>query len=230
MEGALPRAEEAQLVSATLELDVAVDPIALASGSRLATDRWFCWEQPDRGFALAGIGTAAGVVSRGVDRFRDLAAGCSRITRERIAAEPDGLPAGAGPVWAAGLAFAADGGTEAICSSLPPALAVLPELSIVRNEGRSFLTASVMPGTAQDPDQILAGLSGRLGSLRTAPLTPADPRPGAATKIFGRHPPERYEQIVATAVARIRGSEVDKVVLARELTAEAPAAHDPAAL
>src|SRR4051794_26555546 len=230
LERALSRATAGRLVSATIELEEEVDPVGLAAGSRLAADRWFCWEQPDRGFALAGLGTAAEVVSRGEDRFRDLAAGCSRITRERIAAEPGGLPAGAGPVWATGLAFAADGGTEAMWSSLPPALALLPELSIVRSEGRSFLTASVTPGAGEDPDQILAGLSGRLGSLRTAPLTPADPRPGAATKISGRHPPERYEQIVATAVARIRGSEVDKVVLARELTAEAPAAHDPAAM
>jgi len=230
LEHALSRAADGRLVSATIELDGGVDPVALAAGSRLAADRWFCWEQPDRWFALGGLGTAAEVVSRGPARFRDLAEGCSRVTRERIASEPDGLPAGAGPVWATGLAFAPEGGREAIWSSLPPALAVLPELSIVRGEGRSFLTASVKPPAGADPDRVLAALSGRLGSLRAAPLTPADPHLGAATKISGRHPPERYEQIVASAVERIRSSEVDKVVLARELTAEAPGAHDPGAL
>ena len=39
------------LVSATAAVDVG-DPIALAFASRLASDRWFCWEQPDRGFAV----------------------------------------------------------------------------------------------------------------------------------------------------------------------------------
>jgi isochorismate synthase len=224
LEGALARAEDGQLVSATIELHAEVDPIALASGSRLATDRWFCWEQPDRGFALAGIGTAAEVVSRGVDRFRDLAEGCSRVTRERVAAEPDGLPAGAGPVWATGLAFAPDGGDQPIWSSLPPALAVLPEIAIARSDGRSFLTACTRPEAG------IEGIRGRLASLRSAPLTPADPHPSAATKISGRYPPERYEKIVAAAVERIRSSDVDKVVLARELTVEAPAAHDPGAL
>jgi len=230
LEDALTRGGDGRLVSATIELDSDVDPVAVAAGSRLATDRWFCWEQPDRGFALAGIGTAAEVVSRGHDRFRDLAEGCSRTTRDRVAAEPDGLPAGAGPVWATGLAFAPTGGDQPIWSSLPPALAVLPEVTIARSEGRSFLTVSMKPGSGATAEEQLAAAAGRLASLRAAPLTPADPHPSAATKISGRYPPERYEQIVSTAVERIRASGVDKVVLARELTVEAPSAHDPGAV
>ena len=230
LEEALSGAREGRLATATVELDEEADPVALASGSRLASDRWFCWEQPDRGFAVAGLGTAAEVVSRGPDRFRDLAEGCSSVTRDRLTAEPDGLPAGAGPVWATGLAFAPGGGKEPIWSSLPPALAVLPEVTIARSEGRSFLTASLKPDAGTSAEDSLARVAGRLGSLHAAPMTPADPHPSAATRISGRYPPERYEQIVATAVQRIRSSGVDKVVLARELTVEAPTAHDPGAL
>jgi isochorismate synthase len=229
LERALSRADAGRLVSATLEVDGGLDPVAIAAGSRLATDRWFSWEQPDRGFALAGLGAAAEVVSRGDDRFRDLGEGCARVTHDRVAEEPSGLPAGAGPVWSTGLAFAPDGGTEPIWSSLPPALAVMPEVALVHSDGRSFLTVSVIPEPSVTPEAVLQGMEGRLGSLRAAPLTPADPHPSAATTISGRHPPERYERIVAAAVDRIRSSPVDKVVLARELTVEAPAAHDPAA-
>jgi salicylate biosynthesis isochorismate synthase len=227
-ESALSRGHEGRLVSATVEIEEAVDPTAIAAGSRLATDRWFCWEQPDRGFALAGIGTATEVVSRGADRFSDLAAGCSRIVHDRVAEEPIGLPAGAGPVWSLGLAFAPDGGSTPIWSSLPPALAVLPEVAIARSEGRSFLTVCAVPASDASPEQVLQSVSSRLASLRPAALTPADPHPSAASSISGRHPPERYEQIVATAVERIRAGELDKVVLARELTVESPAAIDPA--
>ena len=232
VEEALGRAARAggrRLVSATVELDGGIDPVAIVAGSRLASDRWFCWEQPDRGFSLTGVGTAAEVTSRGPDRFQDLAAGCLAVARDRVAAEPDDLPAGAGPLWAAGFSFAPDGGTEPIWSSLPPALANLPELALARTGERMFATASVVTD-ADAPEAALERLARRLGSLREAPLTPQDPHPSAATGIVGRHAPERYERIVAAAVQRIRSSELDKVVLARELTVEAPAAHDPAGL
>ena len=41
------------LVSVTVPVEIE-DPTAAVFASRLATDRWFCWEQPDRdGFAIA---------------------------------------------------------------------------------------------------------------------------------------------------------------------------------
>jgi salicylate biosynthesis isochorismate synthase len=228
-ESALSRADAGQLVSATVEVGE-VDPTAIAAGSRLAADRWFCWEQPDRGFALAGLGSVLEVISRGDDRFRDLAEGCARAARDRQADEPDGLPAGAGLVWATGLAFAPGGGSEPLWSSLPPALAVLPEVAIARSEGRTFVTAAAALGANVHRGELMDRIAGRLGSLRESALTPADPHPSTAIRISGRHAPERYERIVAAAVERIRSTGVDKVVLARELTVEAPTAHDPAAL
>ena len=123
LEDALSSASDAdgrRLVSATIELEREADPAAIAAGSRLATDRWFSWEQPDEGFAIAGVGTALELISRGAERFRDVAEGCAVAMRNRVASEPDGLPAGAGPVWAAGFAFAANGGSESTWASLPP--------------------------------------------------------------------------------------------------------------
>jgi isochorismate synthase len=219
-----------RLASATVAIDPETDPSALAFGSRRADDRWFCWEQPDRdGFALAGVGTALEVVSRGPDRFRDVANGCAAALHDRLAAEPDELPAAAGPVWTAGFSFAPAGGSAPMWSSLPPALAVLPQVSIARTAEGAFLTASVMHDPGADPDDSLERIRGRLASLHAAALTPADPRPAGATRIAGRHDPERYERIVSDAVDRIGSGALEKVVLARELTVEAPSAHDPAA-
>jgi isochorismate synthase len=233
LEAALSQADggrPSQLVSATVEVDPDVDPAAIAAGSRLAADRWFCWEQPDRGFAVAGVGSATQVISRGEDRFTDLAERCARATHDRLAEEPRHLPAGAGPVWASGFAFAPGGGSDPLWSSLPPALATMPEIAITRGPDGTFLTASVFIEPGSDPAALLKRAAARIGSLREAALTPADPHPSAATRIFGRYSPERYEKIVAAAVERIRSTSVDKVVLARELTVEAPAAHDPPAL
>jgi isochorismate synthase len=219
------------LASATVEIDAANDPSAIAFGSRRAGDRWFCWEQPDReGFALAGIGAAVELVSRGEDRFADVSRRCAEALHGRIASEPPELPAGAGPVWMAGFTFDPDGGAEPKWASLPPTLVVLPEVAILRSGERAFLTASVVVDPGADPDQLIERLRGRLGGLRAEPLTPPDPHPSEATRIAGRHSPERYEEIVLAAVDRISSGELEKVVLARELTVEAPAAHDPAGL
>jgi salicylate biosynthesis isochorismate synthase/menaquinone-specific isochorismate synthase len=106
----------------------------------------------------------------------------------------------------------------------------MPEISVVRGPDGAFLTATIQLEPGSDPEALLKRMSGRIGSLREAALTPADPHPSAATRIFGRYPPHRYEHIVSAAVERIRSTDVEKVVLARELTVEAPAAHDPAAL
>ncbi|MFL5871629.1 MAG: isochorismate synthase MenF [Solirubrobacterales bacterium] len=213
-----------RLVSITAEVELD-DPCAAVFASRLAGDRWFTWEQPDRGFALAGIGSVAEVVSRGRPRFQDLSAECARVGRGRSADGPDDLPAGAGPVWVGGFAFDADGGRSPQWSSFPPALMVLPELTLARVDGGTYLTVSALTG-GDAADQA----SRRLAGLRDAQLPLLDPHPSGETTIRSIAPPGRYEEAVAAAVGRIRGGELEKIVLAREVTVDAPAAHDPAAL
>ena len=71
--------ERRRLVSVTVPVELE-DPSAAVFASRLAGDRWFCWEQPDRdGFALAALGSAHEVVSRGPGRFGDLVAACAEV-------------------------------------------------------------------------------------------------------------------------------------------------------
>lgn len=219
------------LASATVAVDPGIDPSAIAFGSRRAGDRWFCWEQPDRdGFALAGIGTALEVVSRGGDRFEDVAERCAETLRRRVATEPPELPAGAGAVWTAGFAFDPEGGSESTWSSLPPALAAMPELTFFRAGEQAFATAAITVDPGVDAGAATDGIRRRLASLQSQALTPPDPLPSDATRIVGRHTPERYEEIVAAAVERIGAGEIEKVVLAREIVVEAGSAHDPGAL
>ena len=222
--------ETRRLVSVTAPVEVD-DPSGVAFASRLAGDRWFCWEQPDRdGFALAGIGSAHEVASRGPERFRDLVAACERVTRGRLSSEPSELPAAAGPAWVGGLAFAPNGGREPQWSSFPPALLVMPEVLLHRVGGRSHLTLTVLAGSGLDGEAAVARLRARVGALRPASLPLLDPDPSGEVRIASAAPPERYERSVARAVERIRGRELEKVVLAREVVVEARRAHDPAAL
>jgi isochorismate synthase len=218
------------LVSATIAVDIP-DPSAVVFASRRADDRWFCWEQPDRdGFALAGLGSAHEVVSRGPRRFRDVVSACAGVARRRGADEPADLPAGAGPVWVGGFAFDPEGAGEAHWASFPPALMVLPELVLHRVEGKTHLTVCAVSDPGRDPGEVVAGLTARIAALREGALPLVDPHPTGSVRIASASPPEEFEESVAAAVERIRGGELDKVVLAREVVVEAPRAHDPAAL
>ena len=215
------------LVSVTSTVE-GIDPSAAIFASRLASDRWFCWEQPDRGFALAALGVAREARSRGGRRFEDVARECLGV--ETVVDEPAGLPAGAGATWVGGFAFDPEGGGSSAWSSLAPASLVLPELSISRSGGETFLTlnAEVRPG--DDPEAKAASLRARLAGLREEPLPLLDPHPTSRVEISSVRPPGDFERMIEAATGRIRAGEMSKIVLAREVLASAPAAHDPAAV
>ncbi len=215
------------IVSATEPVS-GVDSCAAVFASRLASDRWFCWEQPDREFALAALGTAHEVTSRGKGRFADVARGCLGV--EAIADEPPGLPAGAGAVWVGGFAFDPEGGGSSAWSSLAPASLVLPELSLCRSGTHTFLTLNAVVRSGDDAGEKVAALEARLAGLRDDQLPLLDPHPTSRVEISSVRPPDDFERMISAATGRIRSGEMSKVVLAREVLVSAGAAHDPAAV
>ena len=217
------------LVSVTVPVD-GVDPCAVAFASRLASDRWFCWEQPDRGFALAALGAAHEATSRGPGRFSDVAAECLASGRDSLVEEPPGLPAGAGPVWAGGFAFDPQGASTPPWSSLPPASLTLPQLSICRSDAGAFLTLNAVVSPGDDVEGRVDELAVRLAGLRGEELPMLDPHPSAQPEIRSARPPGDFEAMVGEATRRIEAGEIRKVVLAREVLVTSPSAHDPAAL
>jgi salicylate biosynthesis isochorismate synthase/menaquinone-specific isochorismate synthase len=205
------------------------DPCAVIFASRLASDRWFCWEQPDRDFALAGMGVAREASGRGERRFAEVARTAGETGRDAILDEPRGLPAGAGPVWLGGFAFDPDGGGSATWSSFEPGSLFLPEVSITRRGEDSFLTVNAVVGPGEDAERRAAELGARLSGLRTdASLPLIDPHPTGRPTIRSARPPRAFEDAVEKATARIGKGEIQKVVLAREVIVSAASAHDPA--
>ncbi|MFI5028076.1 MAG: isochorismate synthase MenF [Solirubrobacterales bacterium] len=217
------------LVSVTVPAD-GLDPCATVFSSRLASDRWFCWEQPDRGFALAALGVAHEATSRGERRFLDVAAECYAIGQDAVTQEPVGLPAGAGAVWTGGFAFDPDGAGSPAWSSLAPASLVLPELSICRSGVDCFLTVNALVRPGEDPEARSSALKVRLAGLREDPLPLINPHPTSRAEIRSARPPRDFERTVAEATAMIDADLLRKVVLAREVIVTGPVAHDPAAV
>jgi menaquinone-specific isochorismate synthase len=207
-----------------------IDPCAAVFASRLASDRWFCWEEPEREFALAAIGVAHEATSRGPDRFRDVAEECLRGMGEPIIDAPPGLPAGAGPVWVGGFAFDPNGGGSPSWSSFAPASMILPALSICRSGNEAFLTLNAIVAPGHDANAKAEALAARLAALRSDPLPLLDPHPTSRTEIRSALPPSDFEHAVAAATERIAARTMEKVVLAREVIVTGATAHDSAAL
>ena len=162
------------VISATVGL-ADLDPCAAIFAARLASDRWFCWEQPDRQFALATLGIVHQAVSRGPRRFADIAAECLSVSGATIALEPTGLPPGAGPVWTGGFAFDPHGGSASQWSSLPPASMVLPEISLCRRGDQCYLTVNALVLPEEPSEGLLDRVKARLQGLHRATLPLSDP-------------------------------------------------------
>jgi menaquinone-specific isochorismate synthase len=215
------------LVSVTIPVE-GVDPCAAVFASRLASDSWFCWEQPDRGFALGALGVAHEATSRGAGRFEEVARECLHLNEGAVLDEPPRLPAGAGPVWTGGFAFDDNGTTSPSWSSFVPASMALPELSLCRQGDDVFLTTNMVVSHGEDAAASADRVAARLGGLRPDPLPLLDPHPTDRPEIRSVRPPGDFERAVEVATGRIAEGEMSKVVLAREVVVEAPTAHDPA--
>jgi isochorismate synthase len=168
--------------------------------------------------------------SRGEDRFEDVARECLSLNEGAVLDEPSELPSGAGPVWTGGFAFDPEGARSSAWSSFSPASLVLPELSICRVGDDSYFTINAIVSQGDDPNQIVDRLMARLNGLRSDPLPMLDPHLTDRPEIRSVRTPGDFEAAVSAATERIGRGEMSKVVLAREVTVEAAAAHDPAAI
>jgi salicylate biosynthesis isochorismate synthase len=220
----------AVLLSATRPLADQVDPTAVVAASRAPGEPWFCFEQPDRdGAAVAAVGCVTALEGAGPQRFGELADGW-RSTIAGALHDPLAGPAGSGLIAVGGFAFAPDGASSPPWAGFAAASLVVPELSLARAAGVTWLTLNAMVAPDDTEADVLARCEQRLRSLRIRPLPLLDPAPAGRYEVASPMPPSHYEEAVARAVQRIRAGELEKIVLAREVEVHAPAPHDPAAV
>jgi salicylate biosynthesis isochorismate synthase len=226
------RQGEPVMAAVTVPVPAELDLSAAVLSARRPADRYLCLELPDRDrFALAALGTAALVETHGRRRFAEAAERARRLGRGALREDPadDPLaPLGSGPVFVGGFAFAEDGGRAPEWSSLAPVQLVLPELALARLGDQARLTVCAVAGLDDDPRALLERALRRVAELRPASMPLLDPDPLGRARVGSALPPAHYEEAVARAVERIRGGELEKVVLAREVRVKAGRELDPA--
>ncbi len=218
------------VLSLTGELGPGFDPSAIVAISRRAGEPWFCLEQPDRsGSALAALGVVTTIEASGPDRFTAVAHRWQETVADALTVGEDGPP-GSGLTAVGGFAFAPDGGAAPAWDGFAPASLVVPELSLTRRAGTSWLTVNAAVAPDDTVEDVLARVEGRLASLRSAALPLFDPAPTGRFEVSSPLAPAHFEAAVSRAVEQIRAGKLVKVVLAREVEVRAPASHDPAAV
>jgi salicylate biosynthesis isochorismate synthase len=219
------------LAAVTVSLPAELDLSAAVLAARRPGDRFFCFEQPDRdGFALAGLGQAALLEARGPDRFSEVANAARELGTRAVCDDAAGDPAGAGPVFVGGFAFAHDGGAAPEWSPLAPASLVLPEVSLARHRGEARMTISLVVDGDEAPEALFERVLRRVGELGPAAMPLLDPDPVERARVVSAAPPSHYEHAVERAVERIRAGALEKIVLAREVRVHAGRDHDPGAV
>ena len=234
VEEALARAASRRrpvVASVTVGLDPRTDVAACVFASRGAEERYFVWEQPERGgFAIGALGAAATIdATHGPDRFSSASEQASDVMRDAVIEADLSLP-GAGPLWLGGFAFATDGGRTLEWSSYPTALLVLPELTLVRQGDEVSATAAAVCRPGADPDRLAGRMEARLAALRHDPMPIVDPDPVGGYELRSVRPPEEFERAVSDAARTVAAGDVRKLVLAREVTVSAGTPFKPAAV
>ena len=213
--------------------------------SRRQGEPWFLFEQPERArAALATLGEAVCLTAAGPERFATVADRWRALAAAAVS-DPPADRDRFGPVAVGGFAFAPDGGRDPAWSGFEPASLVVPEVALVRDarvsgraggpqesvtDCRVRMALSALAAPDDTAEDLLARLEARLGELREEPLALLDPAPSGRYRIASAMPPEHYEAAVARAVETIRGGDLEKIVLAREVDVHAPREHDPAAI
>jgi salicylate biosynthesis isochorismate synthase len=218
------------LVSVTAPTARYPDPVGAVIASRRAAEPWFALEQPDRdGLAIAGLGCVQAIEADGADRFSGVSQRWQELRADAQIDAVDGPP-GSGLAAFGGFAFAAEGGASPEWQGYAPGSMIVPEVSVVRQGGASWLTLNAQVAPDDTADDVTARMAARLQSLRHRPLPLFDPHPAGRYEVASPMPPAHYEEAVARAIQRIRAGEFEKVVLAREVDVHAPADHDPGAV
>jgi isochorismate synthase len=216
------------LVSVSAPVPGRPDPTEVVAASRKAGESWFCFEQPDRdGSAVAALGCLRSLEPTEGNRFTEVGSAWSALSRTARRDTPPGPP-GSGLIAVGGFAFADGGSSSPAWAGFAPASLIVPEVSLAREKGETWLSLNAEVAPDDTEDDVLHRCRRRLDSLRSAPLPLVDPAPAGRATVSSPMPPAHFEEAVARAVQRIRAGELEKIVLAREVEVHARHPHDPA--
>ena len=219
-----PAGVDGTLVSTTLALDSAPNPIDLFAAALRAGLEPLLWLQPVDDFAMVAIGRAWSIRADGPDRFRTTAEAWERRLDGVHLSGGGAGRRGSGPLLVGGLGFTGDVPLDATWSPVGATSLALPELLFVRSGEAIWLTASFVDRGASDaPDRLERLWSVLLHESAAAHGQEAPDDGPAPLSVVAEHPDRpTWDRLVDRFAGAVGRGRLDKVVLARRLDVAAP--------
>ena len=183
------------------------------------------WDQPSRGFALAGAGHAMRLVASGESRFQDVRSQLTKLLDEAVIEQDSGAALRPTPLSFAGFAFDPAHPDDVAWFGFPEAAVVLPRVLFARSGAHLFFTTNLLVEPDTDPMTSVADLRNDIERLlhatqhgeEEAKSRFLDPGPDAHAS---------WNESVSGLTRCIAGGEAGKVVLARRVQAESDGGFD----
>ncbi len=219
---------------------LAIEHVARAAESdvRLATHlsagRMY-WTRGRDGFALAGIGAVATFAPEGAERFASVDRAWTALLDRAILDHATSGDSDVGPVMMGGFAFRPEGPRSDTWRGFPSTRLFVPRLQIVCTDGECLIRTSALVNDDGQvdvaPEELAALFEAACGAAAPA-LELATERATSARGLAYSAPLDDTEwcAMVDAAVSSIRRGSFQKVVLAREVQADAPRDMDVSAL
>ncbi len=172
------------------------------------------WEQPDRDFAILGIGSATSIEAEGVTRFSTIDQRWRHLHDSIFIDRDEDCPRSLGPMLLGGFAFANTPSTGGEWRGFTPARFFVPRTTFVRQDGRFFQIRCVRVDARDLVEKVASKFDHEDGEIGQTPSDvhqmgsemsePIDIRGHAA-----------WERLVTQGTDAISTETFEKVVLAR---------------
>ena len=196
------------LVSVASELQSPSEAGALFAGAASAGETRVLWARPSEGWWAVGMGQAHALTGNGIGRFNGVR-DAHRALMDTAIVDAPALP-GVGPLLFGGFRFDTKGPKAPAWRGFGDGCFVLPRMTVSRVDGTAYATTNVTVQAGSDIDALMAA---NPNLDRMTPNAQND-----AQVVSQRSQSEAsWRRWVNTALERISGGGIEKVVLARRL-------------
>jgi menaquinone-specific isochorismate synthase len=211
------------IVSRIKEVD-AIDPLQFfASGEKLSLGERFFWSTPSADFTLAGLGNELVLENNhySSERFQEIEKEWKRLNKRVVSNQPKQI--GTGPLLFGGFSFDPMKEKSPIWDAFSEAKFVLPTIMLTMTKEKSFITINKLITPYDQLDSCIEHFEQFVESKQNYQIDCEKGNEFASIELKTTE----WIEAVQKATADIRATEMDKVVLAREVHLEFTEKIDP---